>query len=389
MDEIPLVDLRAQYAAIRAEIQQAVARVLESQGFVMGPEVERLEKEIAGYVGTRHAVSCASGSDAILLSLMAAGVRAGHAVICPAYTFFATAGAVARLGARPVFADIDPATYNVAAGSVAAALGREPRVSAIMPVHLFGRTADVRSLESIASERGVPILEDAAQAIGARDEEGRAAGTLGRIACFSFFPSKNLGAYGDGGLLTTEDDELADRLRLLRSHGARPKYHHRVVGMNSRLDALQAAVLRVKLRHLDRWQEARRRNADHYDEMFFEAGAADSRSSLADGATLLVPARPRPPARHVFHQYVIRVPAKLRDPLRQYLRDSGIRTEVYYPVPLHMQECFAPLGYRPGDLSESEQASAETLALPIYPELTKEQRERVAGAVISYFRRSR
>ncbi len=382
---VPLLDLRAQYETIREEVQDALQEVLESQRFILGPEVEALEAEIATYCGARHAIACASGSDALLLALMAAGVGAGDEVLCPSYTFFATAGSVARLGARPVFADIDPATYNLDPEAALRAADRCTRLAALVPVHLFGRAFEVDPLVELARELRIPLIEDAAQAIGAEDPKGRRCGSLGFAGCFSFFPSKNLGAYGDGGILTTGDEEVAERLRVLRVHGAKPKYHHHVVGLNSRLDALQAAVVRVKLRHLDRWTEGRQRNAARYDAAFLGAGACRSGEPLAEAdLPLAVPAQTPPGARHVHNQYVIRVPAGRRDALRAFLAERGIGTEVYYPLGLHQQRCFAHLGYGAGDLPATEQAAAETLALPVYPELTETQQDFVIGSVLEF-----
>lgn len=385
---VPLLDLKAQYATIREEIQEAIARVVENQGFIMGPEVQALEKEIATYLGVNHALGCASGSDALLLALMAVGVGAGDEVICPAYTFFATGGAIARLGAKPVYVDIEPRGYNMDVARARDAAGKCTRLKAILPVHLYGQAADVPGYVALARELGVPLIEDAAQAIGTRDAEGVPVGTRGALGCFSFFPSKNLGAFGDGGLVTSNDDGLADKVEILRVHGGRPKYYHRVVGINSRLDALQAAILRVKLRRLDGWSKARQQHAAFYDDAFGGAGARTSDVPLAAGGFPLRTPAPAPaPANHIYNQYVIRVPAPLRDPLRQHLTERKIGTEIYYPVSLHLQECFAYLGYREGDLPESEAAARETLALPVYPELTRAQLEHVADSVTGFLRR--
>jgi dTDP-4-amino-4,6-dideoxygalactose transaminase len=382
---VPLLDLRGQYAAIKDEIDEAIRGVVESQRFVLGPEVGGLEQAIAEYCHTRFAVGCASGSDAILLALMAHGVGPGDEVICPAYTFFSTAGSIARLQARPVFADIDPVSYNLEPESVRAAARRCRRLAAIMPVHLFGRTADMETFVQLGRELGVPVVEDAAQALGSRDRQGHPAGSRGSIGCFSCYPSKNLGGYGDGGMLTTNDEALAERLSALRVHGERTKYRHGLIGMNSRLDALQAAILRVKLRHLARWTEARQANAAHYDRVFAGAGAATSTAPRAPAdRPLRTPQPPDEPATHIYNQYVIRVPADLRDPLRDHLGQVGIGTEIYYPVPLHRQECFGYLGGAEGDLPISESAAAETVALPIYPELTRDQLDLVANAVIAF-----
>jgi dTDP-4-amino-4,6-dideoxygalactose transaminase len=386
---VPLLDLRGQYQAIKAEIHEAVRRVIDNQAFILGAEVSALEQEIAEYCQTSHAVGCASGSDAILLALLALDLAAGDEVICPSLPFFATAGSVSVIKGVPVFADIDPVTYNVDPASIRAAAQRCHRLRAIMPVHLFGQTADMDEILKVGRELGVPVIEDAAQAIGTLDEQGAPAGSRGAIGCFSFYPSKNLGGYGDGGIVTTNDEQLADRLSILRTHGARPKYYHALVGINSRLDALQAAVLRVKFRHLPRWHEARQHNAAHYDRAFADAGAATSAVGLSEGGfPLRTPHPVTGQATHIYNQYVIRVPAGLRDALRDHLRDRGVGTEIYYPVPLHRQACFSDLSETQVDLSRSESAALETLALPIYPELTEAQRDHVVGTVVEFLRRA-
>jgi dTDP-4-amino-4,6-dideoxygalactose transaminase len=354
--QIPLLDLQAQYAAIREEVLAAVTRVIDSQRFVLGEEVEAFEREVAAYCDTPFAVGCASGTDALILALMAAGVGPGDQVITTPYSFFATAGAIAHRGAIPVFADVDPVTFNLDPARAAEALARSPRARAIIAVHLFGGCADMEPLGALARERGIVLIEDAAQAIGA-EYRGRRAGGIGDIACFSFYPSKNLSAFGEGGLLTTRDAQTAARLAALRVHGSTEKYLHQWVGINSRLDALQAAVLRVKLRRLDAWTEGRQRNARLYLEL------------LASAPVEL----PRPAAyqtRHVFNQFVIRT--RDRDAVRRHLAAEGVGTEVYYPLPLHLQPCFASLGYREGDFPVSEALARETLALPIYPELAED-----------------
>ncbi len=382
---VPLLDLRAQYDTIKGQIDKAIRGVLETQRFIMGPEVSSLEEEIASYCGARFAIGCASGSDAILLALMVLDIGPGDEVICPSYTFFATAGSIARLGAAPVFADIDPVTYNVDAESVRQAATRCSKLKAIMPVHLFGQTVDMSAYLALGEELNVPIIEDAAQAIGSRDSDGKPAGSRGLIGCFSFFPSKNLGSFGDAGILTTNDADLAERMKTLRLHGSKPKYYHKEIGFNSRLDAIQAAILRVKLRHLEAWHEGRRENAEAYDGAFAAAGAATSAVPLtAGGFPLRTPQPPSGEAAHIYNQYVIRVPGGIRDALRQHLQDRRIGTEIYYPVPLHMQECFGYLGYAQGDLGESESAARETLALPIYPELTDQQLAHVTDTIVAY-----
>lgn len=382
---VPLLDLKAQYASIADEIRRAVLDVIESQQFVLGSTVSHFEDQAAEYCQVTHAVGCASGSDAIMLALMALGIGPGDEVICPSYTFFATGGYIQRVGATPVFVDIDPATYNIDVQAARAASKRCTRLKAIMPVHLFGQCADMDALLALGEELGVPIIEDAAQAIGSRDAQGHRAGSRSAIGCFSFFPTKNLGAYGDGGTVTTNDNALAQRLRILRVHGSQPKYYHSVVGVNSRLDALQAAVLSVKLPHLDSWTQARQRNAAWYDQTFAAAGATTSIEGYRDNALpLITPAPAAPPAVHIYNQYCIRVPATLRDTLREHLAQRNIGTEIYYPVPLHLQECFAPLGYTAGDLPVSEAVAKESIALPIYPELTQQQLQHVATSVIEF-----
>jgi len=363
---VPLLDLQGQYAPLREEILAAIARVCDSQRFIGGPEVEAFEREVAACLGVPHAVGLTSGTDALLVALMALGIGPGDEVITPTFSFFATAGAVSRVGATPKFVDVDPLTCNVDPDAVKAAIG--PKTRAIIPVHLYGQSADMEPILDAASRAGIPVIEDAAQAIGAT-YRGRQAGSLGAMGCFSFFPSKNLGAFGDAGLLTTADDRLAHEVRLLRNHGAEPKYFHQRIGGNFRLDAVQAAVLRVKLPHLDGWTGMRRRNADRYDRLFAASAAA---------ARITLPARVKD-CRHIFNQYVIRVPH--RDSVKARLDAAHIGTEIYYPVPFHLQECFAPLGYRRGEFPAAEAAAAETLALPIYGELTEAQQREVVDAV--------
>ncbi len=373
--KVPLLDLKAQFAAIEQEVWPALERVVRSQQFILGDEVAAFEREVAEYCGTQEAVGCASGTDALLLSLVACGTEPGDEVITSPYTFFATAGSIVRAGARPVFVDIEPDSYNLNLDAVAAAITAKTR--AIIPVHLFGRPVEIGPLLDLAARHGIDIIEDACQAIGA-EWHGKRAGSFGTAGCFSFFPSKNLGAFGDGGAVTTSDVDLAKRLRALRVHGMERRYHHRWIGWNSRLDAIQAAVLRVKLRHLDRWSEARRRNAQQYRELFHEHGLTDL-VRLPDPGPAHV--------RHVFNQFVIRVPAEHRDPLRKHLRNHGVGTEVYYPVPLHLQEALAFLGYREGAFPEAERAARETIALPVYPELTRDQQAYVVQTIADYFGR--
>jgi dTDP-4-amino-4,6-dideoxygalactose transaminase len=385
---VPALDLRAQYATIRDEVRAAVDRVFENQAFILGDEVDSLERELAASCDARFAIACGSGSDALLLALMAEDIGPGDEVICPAFTFFATAGAVSRLGATPVFVDIDPVTYNLDPDATRAAAARCRRLRAILPVHLYGAAADMDALLAIASEHAVPLIEDAAQAIGACDASGRRIGGRGRVACFSFYPTKNLGGAGEGGFLSTDDEALAQRLFRLRVHGSSRRYVHEELGMNSRLDALQAAVLRVKLRRLDTWNDARRRHAAAYDAAFEKAGAQPSSVPLAEGGLpLRTPAKIAPPALHVYHQYVVRVPAAKRDPLRAHLAERGVGSDVYYPLGLHQQQCFASLGGREGDLPETELAAREVVALPIYAELSDVQRDHVVASVVEFLAR--
>ncbi len=381
---VPLLDLKAQYATIRDEIHDALDRVLDSQHFILGPEVEALEREIAAYSGCEFGVGMSSGSDALLAALMALDLQPGDEVITTPYTFFATAGAVARLGGRPVFVDIDPATFNMAPQLLEAAV--TPRTRAIIPIHLFGQAADMDPIMEIARRHGLQVIEDAAQAIGA-EYHGKRAGSIGEMACFSFFPSKNLGAFGDAGMVTTNDPALADRLKLVRGHGAKPKYHHQIVGGNFRLDALQAAVLRVKLVHLDSWTAGRQRNAQRYRTLFAEAGLAlpaESAAAELAGARGVVLPLAEADSTHIYNQFVIR--SGQRDALQRFLKERRIGTEVYYPVSLHQQECFADLGYATGAFPESERAAMESLALPIYPELSPEMLETVVGTIAEFYR---
>jgi dTDP-4-amino-4,6-dideoxygalactose transaminase len=366
--EVPLLDLKAQYASIRDDVDAAVARVMESQYFILGPEVSALEEEVAAYSDAAHGIGMSSGTDALLAALMALEIGAGDEVIVPTYTFFATAGVVARLGATPVFVDIDPVTYNITPDAVAAAV--TPRTRAVIPVHLYGRMVEMDGIMNIAQRHGIAVIEDAAQAIGAFDASRRRAGSIGDMGCFSFFPSKNLGGVGDGGMTVTQDPALAGRLKMLRMHGMEPKYHHAVVGGNFRLDALQAAVLRVKLRHLDGWSAARRHNADRYRELFQQAGLT--------GTVILPTDEPG----HIYNQFIIRAPR--RDELQAHLRSRGIGTEIYYPVPLHLQRCFDGLGQRSGSMPHAEAAARETLALPVYPELTEQQLDHVVGSIAGF-----
>lgn len=369
--KFPFLDLQAQYASIREQVTEAVHRVLESQRFIMGSEVEAFEREVAKEVGAQFAYGCASGSDALLLALMALGIGRDEEVITTPFTFVATAGAIARLGARPVFVDIEPDTFNLDPAQINKAI--TPRTKAIMPVHLFGLAADMDPILAIAAEHGLPVIEDAAQAIGAQ-YRGEPVGSLGTFGCFSFFPSKNLGGAGDGGLVTTNDPVLADRVNVLRLHGSRTKYRYELLGINSRLDAVQAAILRVKLPLLEGWAEGRRCNADKYLRAFAEERLAE------------VVAAPRCPSNrlHVYNQFTIRVAE--RDRLRQNLANSGIPTEIYYPEPLHLQPAFSYLGHKAGDFPEAEAAGKQVVSLPIYPELGHKNLQAVTAAITHFFK---
>jgi dTDP-4-amino-4,6-dideoxygalactose transaminase len=381
---IPLLDLQAQYASIRDELDSAIKRVFESQYFILGPEVESLEQEIAEYSHCRFAVGVSSGTDALLACLMAIGIESGDEVITTPYTFFATAGSISRLGAKPVFVDIDPQTYNIDPEKIDAAV--TARTKAILPVHLFGQMADMDPIMEIARRRSLYVIEDAAQAIGA-EYKGRRAGSVGDLGCLSFFPSKNLGACGDGGMVTGNNPDFIERVRVLRSHGSKPKYFHKFVGGNFRLDAIQAAVLRVKLKYLDDWTAARQLNAANYKGLFAGfnlAGKEGDTSRTRDGARVLMPIQVDH-MRHIYNQFVVRVNGTKRDGLMSHLRRRGIASEVYYPLPLHLQECFARLGGRAGDFPASESAAWETLALPIYPELTKTMQRHVVETIADFF----
>ncbi len=372
---VPLLDLKAQYATIRDEIRAAVNAVLESQQCILGPAVTECETRLAEYCRCPQAVTVSSGSDALLVSLMAEGIEPGDEVITTPYTFFATAGAIARLGAKPVFVDILPETYNLDPSQIESKI--TPRTKAIMPVHLYGQCAEMDPILDVAARRKLTVVEDAAQAIGA-EYKGRRAGSMGRYGCFSFFPSKNFGAAGDGGLVTTGDADLADRLQMLRNHGMKPKYYYGLIGGNFRFDSIQAAIVNVKLKYLDRWTEGRQANAVRYRRLFEAVG-------LTESGLVQLP-HEEPGSRHIYNQFVIRVPR--RDELQAYLREQKIGNEVYYPVPLHLQQCFAYLGYRKGDFPESERAARETLALPIYSELSNEQAGHVVASVARFLRKN-
>jgi dTDP-4-amino-4,6-dideoxygalactose transaminase len=362
---VPLLDLKKQYAGLRDQIRAATDELFESQGFILGPKVEAFEKAIADYVGVRHAIGMSSGTDAQLAAMMALGIGPGDEVVTSPYTFFASAGAVVRLGARPVFCDIDPATYNVDPEKLAKAI--TPRTKAIQPVHLYGQCADMGPILAVAKAKGIPVIEDACQSLGAA-WEGKKAGAIGDFGAFSFFPSKNLGGFGDGGMVTTNDDAMATTLRALRMHGETSRYHHRLVGGNFRLDALQAVVLHVKLPHLDGWAEGRRQNAAEIERRFLEHGG-----KTYEQGGIGFP-REAPDRYHVFNQFVVRVARGRRDALKDRLAELKIGHAIYYPLPLHLQECFAYLGGKAGDFPEAERAATETLALPVFPELTGSQK---------------
>jgi dTDP-4-amino-4,6-dideoxygalactose transaminase len=386
--QVPLLDLKGQYAPLRAEIEAAIKEVCDEQRFVLGPRVAELEARVAEYCETKHGLGVSSGTDALLLALMALDVGPGDEVITTPFTFFATAGVVARLGARPFFCDIDAATFNLDPAAVRKALAERcdqrgdrlvnkttgGTIKALIPVHLYGQMADLDAFAKVARTHRLAVIEDAAQAIGGALADGRRAGSVGDVGCLSFFPTKNLGAFGDAGMNVTNDSALHERMRILRVHGGEPKYYHEVIGGNFRLDELQAAVLVVKLKHLDDWTRARQANAAHYDELFQGAGLGDA---------VKVPSRV-PGCRHIFNQYVIR--ARKRDELRAHLAANGVGTEIYYPVPLHAQRCFAYLEHEPADFPQALKAAAEVLALPIYPELTREQLEYVVRQIAEFYR---
>jgi dTDP-4-amino-4,6-dideoxygalactose transaminase len=368
---VPLLDLKAQYAPLRSALLEAVTRVCDSQQFIMGPEVEAFEREVALVTDTTHAIGVSSGTDALLVALMGLDIGPGDEVVTSTFSFFATAGCIARVGAKPVLVDIDPETFNIDPIAAAAACTR--RTKALLPVHLFGQSADMSAILALADEFKLKVIEDAAQAIGTR-EHGGVVGGIGHVGCFSFFPSKNLGGFGDGGLVSTNNHALADRMRLIRNHGQKPKYYHHLIGGNFRLDAIQAAVLRVKLPYLAAWTEARRANAARYRQLFAEAELPE----------VVLPVDRGGDGYHIYNQFVVRVPD--REALRAHLTIAGIGTEVYYPVPFHLQECFAHLGYKAGDFPHAEKAAAEVLALPIYPELTADQQSTVVERIRSFYR---
>lgn len=378
---VPLLDLRRVEAELDEELTGAFKRVLESGHYILGPEVEAFEAECARYVGTNHAIGVSSGTDALIVAFMALGLGPGDEVICPTFTFFATAGCIWRTGAKPVFIDSALQDFNCTAAEIERKVTDHTR--AIVPVHLFGRCADMPPILDVAKARGIPVIEDAAQALGS-SADGRAAGTMGHASAFSFFPSKNLGGFGDAGLVTTNDDALAERMRVLRAHGAKRKYHHDLVGGNFRIDTLQAALLGPKLRRLDGWTEARQRNASLYTSLLRDAGLAEvNTGQLEADSALLYPSAE--PGRHIFNQYVVRVMRGSRDELRKFLTDRGVGTEVYYPIPMHLQKCFESLGYAEGDFPLAERASREALALPIFPELRESEIRYVVEQIRTFY----
>ncbi|MDY6831017.1 MAG: DegT/DnrJ/EryC1/StrS family aminotransferase [Thermodesulfobacteriota bacterium] len=376
--KVPLLDLKGQYATIRDEALKVTSEIYDSQMFILGPHVETLEQDIARYTQSRYAVGVSSGTDALLVSLMATGIEPGHRVLATPYTFFATAGVIARMGAIPVFVDIEPDTFNMDMAALAKTIDELPKAAraqckAVIPVHLYGQCADMDPLLELAGQHNLAVIEDAAQAIGAEYKDRRA-GAMGDFGCFSFFPSKNLGAFGDGGVVTVRSRERCERVRILRAHGSHPKYYHSFIGGNFRLDALQAAIVSIKLKHLDTWTEKRRQNAAAYRKLFEAAGLTEQVRLPADVMS-----------RHIYNQFVISVPER-RDDLVTFLREREVGVEIYYPVPLHLQKCFAYLGYQAGDFPVSEHAAAHTLALPIYPELTHEQLEYVVDSIAAFYK---
>jgi len=387
--KVPLLDLKAQYRTIKEDIDKALISVAESQGCILGPEVEKLEKDLAVYLDCKYAIGVSSGTDALLVALMAIDIKPGDEVIIPTYSFFATAGVVSRLNATPVFIDSDPVTFNIDPTKLEALINEKTK--AIVPVHLYGQCADMDPIMEIANKHGLMVIEDGAQAIGSQYKDGRKAGSIGQIGCFSFYPSKNLGCFGDGGLVTTNDETLYERLKIMRVHGGKPKYYHKVIGGNFRLDAIQAAVLNVKFPHLDSWTAKRQENAELYTKFFKDHGLAEVEGKLEfderNKVLLPEPVYKKNDLKyyHIYNQYVIRV--ENRDELRKYMTENEIGSEIYYPVPFHLQECFADLGYEKGDFPVSESCAADTIALPIYPELTNEQIEFTVKTISDFIKK--
>jgi len=385
--KVPLLDLKPQYQSLKKELDEAIIRVAESQYFIMGPELAEMEKEFQKYLNVKHAWGVSSGTDALLLALMAIDIKPGDEVIVPTYSFFATAGVVSRLFAKPVFVENDPITFNIDPNDFEKKI--TSKTKAVIPVHLFGQSAEMDEIMKIANAHNLIVIEDAAQAIGTQYKDGRFVGTIGHIGCFSFFPSKNLGGYGDGGLIVTNDDKLSEIIRIKRVHGGEPKYYHKVIGGNFRLDAIQAAVLRVKLPHLQSWSEKRQQNAKRYNQLFIEAGLAEEtgKTKFDNKNKVLLPKAVYEKSGvknyHIFNQYKIRV--EKRDALREFMTKNEIGTEIYYPVPFHLQECFADLGYKKGDFPVSEFSANTSIALPIYPELSDEQLQYVVTTIKKFF----
>jgi dTDP-4-amino-4,6-dideoxygalactose transaminase len=380
---VPLLDLKKQYHSLKSELDEALIRVAESQYFILGPEVEKMEKAFCEYLDCKYAIGVSSGTDALLIALMALDIQPGDEVIVPTYSFFATAGVVSRMNAVPVFADSDPVTFNLDPDDIEKRI--TAKTKAIIPVHLYGQSCEMDKIMAIAKKHNLKVVEDGAQAIGVQYKDGSHVGTIGDIGCYSFFPSKNLGCFGDGGLVVSNDDELGEKLRILRVHGGKPKYYHKIIGGNFRLDAIQAAVLNVKLPHLDDWSAQRRGNAELYTKLFIEAGLAEETGKTKFDAknTVLLPRAVYKDSGvknyHIYNQYIIRT--KDRDAVRKHLSDSGIGSEIYYPVPFHLQECFSSLGYKKGDFPLAEEAADDSIALPIYPELTNEQQKYVVDKI--------
>lgn len=386
---VPLLDLKKQYQSLKSELDEALIRVAESQYFILGPEVEKMEKAFCEYLDCKYAIGVSSGTDALLVALMALDIQPGDEVIVPTYSFFATAGVVSRMNAVPVFADIDPVTFNIDPDGIEKKI--TSKTKAIIPVHLYGQSCEMDKIMEIARKNNLKVVEDGAQAIGVQYKDGRRVGTIGDIGCYSFFPSKNLGCFGDGGLVVSNDAELGEKLRILRVHGGKPKYYHKIIGGNFRLDAIQAAVLNVKLPHLDDWSAQRRRNAELYNKLFVEAGLAEltGKTKFDDKNTVLLPEAVYKDSGvknyHIYNQYIIRVHD--RDAVRKRLSDNGIGSEIYYPVPFHVQECFSSLGNKKGDFPLAEEAADDSIALPIYPELTEEQQKFVVDKIAEFIKK--
>lgn len=383
---VPLLDLKKQYHSLKKELDEALIRVAESQYFILGPEVEKMEKAFCEYLNCKYAIGVSSGTDALLIALMALDIKPGDEVIVPTYSFFATAGVVSRLNAVPVFAEIDPVTFNIDPGDIEKRITEKTR--AIIPVHLYGQSCEMDKIMDVARRHNLKVVEDGAQAIGVQYKDGKHVGTIGDIGCYSFFPSKNLGCFGDGGLVVSNDDELGEKLRILRVHGGKPKYYHKIIGGNFRLDAIQAAVLNVKLPHLDNWSAQRRENAELYTKLFVETGLAEStgKTEFDEKNKVLLPKAVYKHSGvknyHIYNQYIIRV--RDRDAVRKHLTDKGIGTEIYYPVPFHLQECFSPLNYKKGDFPLAEEAADDSIALPIYPELSEAQQKYIVDEISGF-----